>query len=133
MFPKSFGHLWAMFWHHPWCLRTGVNIIIVDEFSKNSKSREIGRRLSHPLQNCDKNKSKTITRSNTLKNQLFLKGFRNRQKSHFRFKLSLHIGRLKQIQLVMQTPYPFRRIPTGGTGAPRVPPGLPFPGLSWSA
>ena len=23
IFSKSFGDLWAMFWHHPWCLRAG--------------------------------------------------------------------------------------------------------------
>ena len=25
-FPKSFGGLWAMFWHHPWCLRASQKI-----------------------------------------------------------------------------------------------------------
>ena len=24
VFPKSFGDLWAMFWHHTWCLRAGL-------------------------------------------------------------------------------------------------------------
>lgn len=25
-FPRSFGDLWDMFWHHPWCLRGGLKI-----------------------------------------------------------------------------------------------------------
>ena len=26
LFPKSVGDLWAMFWHHPWCLWAGLKI-----------------------------------------------------------------------------------------------------------
>ena len=33
-FPKSFGDLWAMFWHHPWCLRAGQKI---KKLTKNQK------------------------------------------------------------------------------------------------
>ena len=35
-FPKSVGDLWAMFWHHPWCLRRGGQvwkvIFLVEKF-----------------------------------------------------------------------------------------------------
>ena len=34
VFPKSFGDLWAMFWHHPWCLRAGQKIKKVGQTSE---------------------------------------------------------------------------------------------------
>ena len=34
VFPKSFGDLWAMFWHHPWCLRAGLKFEKVGQKSK---------------------------------------------------------------------------------------------------
>ena len=37
VFPKSFGDLWAMFWHHPRCLRAHQKIKKVNEKSKNNK------------------------------------------------------------------------------------------------
>ena len=35
VFPKSFWDLWAMFWHHPWCLRAG------QQFKKLTKHQKI--------------------------------------------------------------------------------------------
>ena len=37
VFPKSFGDLWAMCWHHPWCLRRGLKFETSLHFFKQIK------------------------------------------------------------------------------------------------
>ena len=47
-FPKSFGDLWGMFWHHPWCLGADENLKKVNQESKNKvllRSSRITREL----------------------------------------------------------------------------------------
>jgi|OM-RGC.v1.036971025 hypothetical protein len=39
-FPKSVGDLWAMFWHHPWCLRASQKIKKVDQTSKKKNASQ---------------------------------------------------------------------------------------------
>ena len=34
VFPKTFGDLWVMFWHHPWCLRPSKKNKQVDQTSR---------------------------------------------------------------------------------------------------